>query len=94
MRSVLIDDLDHCILCGAPREAMHHIFPGSRRKMADKYGYVVPLCNRCHTWGQHAVHNEPNGFEDRDLKRMAQRHFESHHGSREDFIRIFGKSYL
>lgn len=31
---------------------------------------------------------------DTKLKTMAQKYFESHYGSREDFRRIFGKSYL
>ena len=28
------------------------------------------------------------------LKRLAQEHFERNNGTREDFIRIFGRSYL
>lgn len=31
---------------------------------------------------------------DLKLKRMAQRYYENHYGSREDFIKEFGKNYL
>lgn len=83
-----------CIVCGNPQVQRHHIFHGShRRKFADKYGYVVPLCFRHHT-GADGIHQAKNRKYDLELMRMAQRDWESKHGTREDFIRECGKSYL
>ena len=81
-----------CIICGSPDVQMHHIFKGhGRRKISDKYGYVVPLCERHHT-GPEGVHH--NRQMDLELMRLAQADFEQRHGDREDFVRIFGKSWL
>lgn len=90
--SVLTDDMEHCFFCGRPYPQVHHVFSGtSNRKISDKYGYVVPLCMEHHT-GQNGVHQvrEMNLF----FKVLAQQHFEKHHGTREDFIKQFGKSWL
>lgn len=94
MKSAMIDSLDYCYFCGSPREAIHHVFPGSRRKASEKYGYIVPICHYCHTLGNYSVHMAPNVGNDLLLKRKAQWHFENHYGSRGDFIKIFLKSYL
>lgn len=71
---------------------MHHVFYGSgRRKAADKRGYVIPLCMNHHT-GADGIHSNRG----RALFWMetAQRHYEMHYGTREDFIKEFGRSYL
>lgn len=94
MKSALTEDLDHCIFCGRKREAMHHIFPGSRRSTSDRYGYIVPLCMECHTASPESVHILPNQGKDLYLKKIAQEHFESHHGDRNVFRELFLKSYL
>lgn len=71
---------------------MHHIFNGTaNRRLSDKYGYIVPLCHYCHNEPPNGVHfNREN---DLKLKRWAQTDFEKTH-SRNEFIEIFGKSYL
>ena len=90
--SVIFENMGQCLVCCSPYIQVHHIFYGTaNRKLSDKYGYVAPLCQEHHT-GDHGVHfNKPL---DIHLKRMAQLHFEVMHGSREDFIRVFGKNYL
>lgn len=91
-KSVIFDDMEHCCVCGMPYPQHHHIFFGtSNRKLSDKYGYIAPLCMRHHT-GSDGVHF--NKDLDRHIKRLAQWHFETHHGKRTDFICTFGKSYL
>lgn len=80
-----------CFLCGSCQNIqMHHVFGGSRRKLSTKHGMVVPLCMACHT-GPAGVHN--NNLLNLVLKRLKQKEFEKTH-SREEFRRIFGKSYI
>ena len=69
---------------------IHHIFPGSRRRTSEKYGYLYKLTPMLHQ----ELHDNPNKSIDLWLKQDAQKHFESHYGTREDFIREFGRSYL
>ncbi len=69
---------------------IHHIFPGSRRKTSERYGYLYKVRPAVHR----LIHNHPNRGIDLMLKQDAQRHFENHYGNRNDFIRVFGRSYL
>ena len=80
-----------CTLCGKLGYMhVHHIFEGSLRKRSERYGMVCLLCPYCHI-GDNGVHM--NEKLNRKLKRAGQRKFEEKY-SREDFIKIFGKSYL
>ena len=66
----------------------HHIYHGSRRKQADKWG--------CWVWLRHDVHmdlHQRNTALDRQLKQECQLRFEAIHGH-EKFMKEFGKSYL
>ena len=91
--SALVEDMTRCYVCGrTPAQAHHVIYGTSNRKISDRYSYLVPLCIDHHT-GQNGVHHG-NKKLNLHLKQMAQKHFEDHYGSREDFIKIFGKSYL
>lgn len=92
-KSVIAKYMGRCYVCGNPHPHIHHIFFGTaNRKISDKYGYVVPLCAYHHNMSNEGVHFDK--YFDDYLKRMAQRHFEENHGSREDFIKTFGRSYL
>lgn len=74
-----------CALCGSPYIQLHHVFYGPYRKNATKYGMVIPLCKYHHDW----VHKTNYlGF-----KKMYQEEFEKKH-TREEFIKLFGRSYL
>lgn len=89
MKSVL-QKSRKCLVCGTTLGLeCHHVFYGSRRSMADKYGMTVWLCHEHHTGGC-GVHN--NAPLDRRLKIRAQERFEMLH-SHEKFIEIFGKNY-
>ena len=92
--SVFTGDLSHCIITGSPNVHLHHIFPGSRRKQSERYGFVVPLRYDLHEFGTYSVHEKPNDGLDLKLKRMAQEYWESHYGDRQAFIETFGKNYL
>lgn len=91
--SVFTDDMDHCYFTGTVPVERHHIFPGNpNRKNSEKYGFVIPLRPDLHPNGTRAGKNAAEM--DLKLKQMAQEYFESHYGSREEFRRIFGRSWL
>lgn len=88
-----------CYLCGSSGSYFdeledHHIFFGiGNRAKSEKLGLKVWLCgNTCHRNGRKAVHR--NRETDLYIKSKAQEVYEATYGSREDFIRDFGKNYL
>ena len=90
--SILVDDLSYCIVCGRPHPHKHEVFFGEKqRKHSIKYGMVLPLC-----YLHHEGNDSPHMNREIDLKykEMAQEVWERTYGSREDFRKIFGKSYL
>ena len=90
--SVFTDDMDHCYFTGYSPVERHHIFGGNNRRNSEKYGFVIPLRPDLHPNGVFAGANSKEI--DTKLKQMAQEYFEVNYGTRYDFIRIFGKSYL
>lgn len=90
--SVFTDDMDHCYFTGSAPVERHHIFGGANRKNSEKYGFVIPLRPDLHPNGVFA--GEDAHRMDINLKQMVQKYFESHYGTREDFRKIFGKSWL
>lgn len=91
MRSVLQTEKE-CIYCGTTLNLQeHHIFRSPYRDKSEQYGLKVWLCAEHHI-GANGVHGG-NEWLDRQLKIMAQQHFEDYY-SRERFIKEFGVSYL
>ena len=91
-KSVLVEDMEHCFICGKMPVELHHCLHGTaNRKKADKYKYIVPLCREHHT-GNYGAHQDKTL--DLFFKQMAQKHFEKHIGTRDDFRAVFGKSWL
>ena len=90
-KSLFTDDLEHCILCGKPREHLHEIIYGKNRINSIKYNFVIPLCANHHT-GKDGIHF--NSELDLYYKRLCQIYFEKNIGNRIEFIKIFGRSYL
>jgi len=88
--SIIESDLTRCIICGASPVQLHHTHGGINRKLSDKYGLIVPLCLEHHT-GSKGAHNSRTL--DLYLKKLGQQAFEDRYGH-EDYMRIFGKSYL
>lgn len=89
-----------CFFCGAENNLnLHHIFGGSRRDKSEEYGLVVPLCAiGCHNFGRDSVHS---GYTQLAHDRREALHkygqikaMREHNLTREQFILIFGKSYL
>ena len=85
------DFVDTCVECGFSPAEMHHVIYGTaNRKKSDKYGFVIPLCRKHHN----EIHGRPNVGLDLKWKQEAQKYFEQYYGSRTDFIREFGRSWL
>ena len=88
--SVIVDNLDYCMVCGRPNPHKHEVFFGQKqRQHSIKFGMVIPLC-----YEHHQGNESPHRNRKIDLKYKAQAIFESKYGSREYFREIFGKSYL
>ena len=87
--SIITEDLEHCYICtergikNIPKQDLHEVYGGSNRKISIKNGLVVPLCRKCH--------------QDIDiikyLRKFVQLEYEETH-TREEFIKLIGKSYL
>lgn len=91
-KSIIVDSMDNCFVCGSPYTEVHHcIYGNANRKLSDKYGLIVPLCHEHHR-GQTGVHF--NRDFDISLKKLAQEKFEAKFGARNEFIKVFGKSYI
>ena len=92
MDSVIQEDRRQCYMCGAVVGLEeHHIFPASNRKKSEKMGYKVMLCHYCHNEPPFGVHHNRENMD--RLKRIAQKHYEKT-GTREEFIKDFGRNYL
>lgn len=61
----------------------HEVYGGSNRQRSIKYGFVKNICRKCH--------DNPKIIE--QLRIDTQKKFEKIH-TREEFIKIIGKSYL
>ena len=91
-------DEKKCWLCGRNGATdpldRHHIYGGPYRKKSEKYGLVVLLChNRCHIYGENAVHR--NADVALFLKRWGQnKAMRENDWTTKDFVKQFGKNYL
>lgn len=88
------DKKGRCYICGSHVNIQnHHIFFGNgNRKNSDYCGLTVHLCLEHHKEGKMSAHK--NREVNYRLRQIAQRAFEREHGSREDFMRIFGENCL
>lgn len=92
MQSIVQQDRE-CLVCKTTYDLhKHHCFYGTaNRKMSEKYGLTVYLCSRHHNGSNYGIHF--NKVLDIKIKQLAQRKFEETH-TREEFMAIFGKSWL
>lgn len=93
MKSVIQSEKE-CFVCSTTLDLhSHHIFMGSsNRKQSEKYGLKVWLCAYHHNMSNEGVHF--NKKLDLALKTRAQAYYEKHYGTREQFIKEFGRSWL
>lgn len=94
MKSIMQTDKECCI-CGTTQNLHeHHVIHGTaNRKMSEKYGLKVWLCQEHHT-GENGVHN--NAYLDDELKKQAEIKWLLYDDTRsiKEFREIFGKNYL
>lgn len=96
-KSIMQRDDGCCYLCGRngngdPLE-WHHCLGGANRKLSEQDGLKVRICgNRCHRNGRGAAHR--NAGTANFLKAEAQKAWESTYGTREEFMRRYGRNYL
>lgn len=86
--SVFTYDLDHCIICKRKKEHLHEIFFGANRQKSMQYGFVIPLCS------EHHAEMHKNNVWQEYWHVKGQEYWEEFIGTREEFIEVFGKSYL
>lgn len=84
-----------CFFCGSPAECEHHLLFGSSiRELADEDGLKVPTCNRCHNMGRTTERVHENIMAEKLSKMLGQAVYEGKIGTREEFRKRYGKSYL
>lgn len=82
--SIFTTNFNKCYYCGNEGKMdLHEIYGGSNRKRSIENGFVVPLCRICHS-NEEIIQR---------LRIKIQKEFEKTH-SREEFIKIFGKSLI
>lgn len=86
--SVFTKDLEHCYLCGRKKEELHEIFAGRNRKNSMKYGFVLPICHKCHS------HIQNNAHFSRVWYKKGELYWINNIDSKNEFINVFGKNYL
>ncbi len=94
--SIFTEDMDHCFYTGSNVVERHHIFygmGGGKKELCEKYGYVIPLRPDLHPNGVYATEYARTVL-DLHLKQECQRDFEARHGTRDEFINKFGRSWL
>lgn len=73
----------------------HHVFRGPNRRNSERFGLKVWLHHDLHSpYCRGSVHQEPKGRLNKTLLRIGQMAFEEKYGTREEFIKIFGKNWL
>jgi ribosomal protein L37AE/L43A len=81
-----------CFICESTNSLEeHHIFGGCRRKLSERYGLKVWLCQYCHCDNKNGVHGNKDMAE--RLHKTGQKEFIKHF-SNLNFLKIFGKNYL
>ncbi len=91
MKSILQDKKECYITGRTDRLHLHHIYFGANRKISDKNGFTIWLIPELHNMSNQGIHF--NRDFDLAIKRDCQRKYEENH-TREEFIKLIGKSYL
>lgn len=88
MESILQKE-KRCFICGrtGPLDEHHCISGISNRRVSEKFGLKIYLCRSCHK-----LHD--NSKFEKEIKQFAQKEWEKRYGNTDDFIKIFGKSWL
>ena len=92
--SVFTDDLSTCIITGLSKKhgaeiEIHHIFGAANKANSEKYGFIIPLQDLWHKLANYSIHQD----KELDLyyKRLCQEYWLNNYGTKEEFIKEFGK---
>lgn len=90
----LISNDKRCVVCKTTENLhRHHIYEGfANRPKSEKFGCWCYLCARHHNMSSAGVHF--NKQLEMYLKKKCQKAWEAKYGSREDFMKTFGRNYL
>ena len=95
MKSIVTNQANTCFFCQSPPDCYHHlIFGNGLRSLAEEDGIKVPMCNKHHNMGANLEKIHGNPMAEKLSKMLGQAIWENHYGSREDFRKRYGKSYL
>lgn len=90
--SIIVDNIFKCVICGTENNIiLHECIYGRNRQNSIKYNLVIPLCVDHHT-GNNGIHH--NKLFDDYYHKLAQNKWEETYGNRDEFIKIFGQSWL
>lgn len=95
MQGIVTEYAGYCVFCGKPTNEEHHlVFGNGRREMAEQDGLKIPCCSGCHTMNRNVQKIHGNPMAEKLSKMLGQAVFEARIGSREDFRKRYGVSYL
>ena len=94
MKSIIQKE-KRCYICGlySPVEEHHIFFGTANRKISEKYGLKVYLCEEHHR-GTIGVHGKLGHSLDLRLKQDAEKVFLKKGHTKEEFIQLIGKNFL
>lgn len=95
MSKSILQDKKECLICKATQNLhTHHVFGGTgKRAISDREKLVVFLCPYHHNASNHGVHL--NRELDLKIKRWSEKMWlEKNNKTIDDFISLFGKSFL
>ena len=92
MTKSIVQRDERCFFCGRTIGLeRHHILGGvANRKLSEKFGLWVWLCQNCHTGSDGAQYDRKKN---QSLKRLGQIAFEARH-SHDEWMDIFKKNYI
>lgn len=91
MKSLMSNDKT-CYVCGSVDVVRHHCFFGTaNRKLSEKYGCWIYLCPYHHNMSDNGIHFDREL--DMRVKKECQERWEQTYGTREEFIKVFGRSW-
>lgn len=94
-KSIVTDYEGICFFCGDPAECEHHLLFGNGiRELTEQDGLKVPACNKCHNMGKTIERVHGNIMAEKLSKMLGQAVYEGKIGTREEFRKRYGKSYL
>jgi hypothetical protein len=92
--SIFTNDLSRCYITGSTKAAgasihIHHIFGASNKTKSEKYHFLIPLRDDWHDMADYGIHF--NRKLELKIKRQCQEYWLAHYGTKEEFIKVFGK---